>query len=212
MDRPATIISAFTEDEVERLTGISRRQLRYWDRTNFFVPSLAHVDRSLPLSRLYSFRDLVSLKVLNALRNDAQVALGHLREVKSKLEHLGDRLWAATTLYVLNRKVVFDNPETQEREEIVSRQGVLQIPLKVVTGDMNKAVEQLRRRDDASVGRIKRDRAVAQNQPVISGTRITVRSIKAFYDAGFSVQQILTQYPTLTDADVEAAIRYEEAA
>ncbi len=212
MGRPSNIISAFTEDEVERLTGISRRQLRYWDRTNFFVPSLANPDRSLPLSRLYSFRDLVSLKVLNALRNDAQVALGHLREVKSKLEHLGDHLWAATTLYVLNRKVVFDNPETNKREEIVSRQGVLQIPLQVVTGDMTRAVEQLRQREETTFGRIERDRSVARNQPVVAGTRIPVRSIKAFHDAGYSVEQIIKQYPTLTAEDIKAAVRYDEAA
>jgi MerR-like DNA binding protein len=69
------VVSAFTEDQVERLTGISQRQLRYWDRTGFFVPSLAYEDRRSPYSRLYSFRDIVSLKIVSALRNEANVPL-----------------------------------------------------------------------------------------------------------------------------------------
>lgn len=36
------VVSAFTEEQVSRLTGISHRQLRYWDSTKFFVPSLAY--------------------------------------------------------------------------------------------------------------------------------------------------------------------------
>jgi DNA-binding transcriptional MerR regulator len=83
-DRDASVVvSAFTEDQVERLTGVTKRQLRYWDRTGFFAPSLAFEDRSQPFSRLYSFRDVVSLKVLNALRNDGHVPLPQLREVRN---------------------------------------------------------------------------------------------------------------------------------
>ena len=120
------IVSAFTEDDVERLTGVTKRQLRYWDRDGFFVPSLAYKDRSRPYSRLYSFRDVVSLRVLNAIRNEARVPLPHLREVKEKLRRLGDDIWSKTTLFVLNRRVVFANPETDGLEEIVSGQCVLE--------------------------------------------------------------------------------------
>jgi hypothetical protein len=31
---------AFTADHVARLTGLSNRQLRYWDDTGFFAPAL----------------------------------------------------------------------------------------------------------------------------------------------------------------------------
>src|SRR5262245_20194400 len=82
------IVSVFTEDEVARLTGITTHQLRYWDRHDFFSPSLAYEDRSRPYSRLYSFRDVVSLKVLNQLRNEEGVSLPHLRDVKKRLAKL----------------------------------------------------------------------------------------------------------------------------
>lgn len=200
------VVSAFTEDQVERLTGISKRQLQYWDRQGFFAPSLAYEDRRVAYSRLYSFRDIVSLKVLNALRNEAHVPLAHLREVKDKLAHLGDDVWAKTTLYVLNRKVVLDN------EEVVSGQGVLQIPLQVVAGDMRKAVAELNQRDTSQVGQLSRKRGLVRNQTVIAGTRIPVRSIKAFAHAGYSTEEIIREYPSLTADDVRAAIAYDEAA
>lgn len=205
-------IAAFTENQVERLTGVSKRQLRYWDRSAFFVPSLAHADRRQPHSRLYSFRDLVSLKVLNALRNDAHVSLPHLREVKEKLLHLGDDLWSKTTLYVLKKRVVFANPESAALEEVVSGQGVLQIPLEVVTGNMRAAVRSLQERDPAIIGRFERQRGRVHSQVVIGGTRISVRSIKAFATAGYSVEQIKREYPTLTDDDIQAAITADVAA
>ena len=200
------IVSAFTEDQVVRLTGISKRQLRYWDNTDFFTPSLAYENRRASHSRLYSFRDIVCLKVLHSIRNEIRVPLPHLREVKEKLAHLGDDVWSKTTLYVLNKRIVFVNPETEKKEDILTGQMVLQIPLEVVSSDMQEAVQAMRRRDKSSVGRIERHRNVVHNQPVIAGTRIPVRSVKAFADAGYSVDEIRKEYPTLTDADIRAAI------
>lgn len=206
------VIAAFTEEQVERLAGVSQRQLRYWAADKFFVPGLAFEEEGMPAIRMYSFRDLVCLKVINALRNDAKIPLGHLREVKDKLAHLGDDLWAKTTLYVLGKKVVFDNPETGGKEEIVSRQGVLQIPLLVVSGNMEEAVKMMRRRNTASIGKVEKKRGVSHSQPVISGTRIPVKSIQAFAEAGYSIDAFIEQYPTLTKEDITAAINYKEVA
>jgi uncharacterized protein (DUF433 family) len=152
------------------------------------------------------------LRVVNALRNEANVTLPHLREVKEKLAHLGDLLWAKTTLYVLNRNVIFHNPETATREEILTGQAILEIPLKVVSGNVEDAVRAMRQRDTSLVGKIERQRNIAHNQPVVAGTRIPVRSIKAFSKAGYSVDDIRKEYPTLTEGDIRAAIDYDEAA
>lgn len=206
------IVMAFTEEQVERLTGISVRQLRYWDRTAFFEPGLAEEDRSKAYSRLYSFRDVVCLRVLNALRNEAHVSLQHLREVRERLSHLGDEMWSKTTLFVLNKRVAFVNPETEAREEVVSGQGVLQIPLAIVTDDTMAAVHEMRRREPSDVGKFERNRNRVSNQLVVAGTRIPVRSIKAFAEAGYSVEQIRGEYPTLTEEDIRAAIGIDDAA
>src|SRR5882757_6759999 len=164
MGETSSIISAFTEEQVSLLTGITMAQLRYWDRTSFFVPSLSEETRRRPYSRIYSFRDIVCLKILNVLRNEVKASLPHLREVKEKLAHLGEDIWAKTTLYVLNKKVIFHNPETDSKEEIVSGQKILQIPLIVVSRDTERDVRALWQRDDSTIGKIERKRGVASNQ------------------------------------------------
>jgi uncharacterized protein (DUF433 family) len=212
MGETSSIISAFTEEQVSLLTGITMAQLRYWDRTSFFVPSLSEETRRRPYSRIYSFRDIVCLKILNVLRNEVKASLPHLREVKEKLAHLGEDIWAKTTLYVLNKKVIFHNPETDSKEEIVSGQKILQIPLIVVSRDTERDVRALWQRDDSTIGKIERKRGVASNQEVIAGTRIPVRSVKAFSDAGYSIDQIKKEYPTLTEEDIRAALAHAAAA
>lgn len=197
------LISAFTDEQAERLTGVSRSQLRYWERTHFYSPSHG--------SKLYSFRDLVCLKVLNTLRNDVKVSLQHLRDVKDVLLHLGDDLWAKTTLYILAKRVVIQNPETEELEDAVNKQGVLQIPLRVVSDNMAQAIETLNVRDKANP-QIVKSRGVAGNQFVIEGTRIPVENVKDFAEAGYSIKAIMAEYPSLSRKEIAAAIKFDPAA
>ena len=77
---------------------------------------------------------------------------------------------------------------------------------------MEDAVRAMRERKSALIGTIDRKRSVAQNQPVIAGTRIPVHSLQAFAKAGYSVAQINAQYPGITERDIEAALKYEDVA
>jgi DNA-binding transcriptional MerR regulator len=79
----AEIITAFTDEQVSKLTGISVGQLRYWDRTDFFKPEFAYEERRDAFSRVYSYLDLVSLKIIARLRS--RVPLQRLRIVKQQL-------------------------------------------------------------------------------------------------------------------------------
>jgi uncharacterized protein (DUF433 family) len=205
------VVAAFTEEQAGCLTGVSLRQMRYWNQSGFFIPSLDMRGEGEPSLRLYSFRDLVCLKIISQLRSRSKVPLLHLKEVKDSLAHLGEDVWAKTTLYVLDKRVVFRTPATGENEDAVSGQGVLRIPLQVVSGDMAEAVRAMRQRPASSLGQIDATRLGAKH-PVIAGTRIPVRSIKDFADAGYSIERILEQYPSLTPDDVRAAMAYKEAA
>ena len=205
------VVQAFSEEHVERLTGLSVHQLRHWDRTGFFVPSFAAEDRREALSRIYSFKDLVSLRVLSVLRNQFGVSLQHLRQVSEKLSHLADDKWTTTTLYVLKKRVVFVDPETQAPREIVSGQYAIGIVLEAVISNTKRDVERFRQRPEEKFGRIERHRQTAQNAAVIAGTRIPVGAIKRFNEAGYSAKQIIEQYPDLTEADIEAALTYKES-
>ncbi|MER8749280.1 DUF433 domain-containing protein [Mesorhizobium sp. M1050] len=206
-----TVIAAFTIDQTARLTGVSKRQLGTWDRDQFFVPSIIYGGDRRTYSRLYSFRDLLSLKVLNQLRNETRITLSHLKEVKGDLAHLGDDMWVKSTLYVLGKRVVIRGDD-ETLQEAGSGQAVLQIPLRVVVGTLREQVQAMNKRDSDDIGKFDRHRGVANNQVVIAGTRIPVRSVKAFHDAGYSVEDIKREYPTLTEADIAAAIKYDAAA
>lgn len=207
----ATVIAAFSEDQVERLTGITTGQLRYWDRTRFFVPSYAAENRRSPYSRIYSFKDVASLRTISVLRNQHNVALQHLRKVAEKLRKLSDDGWTKTTLYVLGKRVVFHEPGTGKLQEVVGGQYVVpSVPLKTVFSDTRRDVEALGRRSSDKAGRIERSRYISHNAFVVSGTRIPVATIKRFAEDGYTVKQIMKEYPTLTEADIKAAIEHRD--
>ncbi|MFC4149709.1 MerR family transcriptional regulator [Micromonospora mangrovi] len=76
--------------------GISYRQLDYWARTALVVPSVRDASGS-GTSRLYSFRDLVVLKVVKRLL-DAGVSLQNIRKAIEALRSRGVEDLAGITL------------------------------------------------------------------------------------------------------------------
>ena len=76
--------------------GISYRQLDYWARTALVVPSIRDASGS-GTQRLYSFRDLVVLKVVKRLL-DAGVSLQNIRKAIETLRSRGVEDLAGITL------------------------------------------------------------------------------------------------------------------
>ncbi|MEV4346752.1 MerR family transcriptional regulator [Actinoplanes sp. NPDC049596] len=76
--------------------GISYRQLDYWARTTLVVPSIRDASGS-GTQRLYSFRDLVVLKVVKRLL-DAGVSLQNIRRAIETLRSRGVEDLAGITL------------------------------------------------------------------------------------------------------------------
>lgn len=76
--------------------GISYRQLDYWARTGLVVPSIRDASGS-GTQRLYSFRDLVVLKVVKRLL-DAGVSLQNIRRAIDALRSRGVEDLAGITL------------------------------------------------------------------------------------------------------------------
>jgi uncharacterized protein (DUF433 family) len=127
------------------------------------------------------------------------------------LSHLEDDLWTKTTLYVLNRRVIFHEPGSGRLRDAVSGQYVLGIPLKRIVADTMRDAERLRHRAEEKIGKIEQSRNVSHNSAVVAGTRIPTRAIRNFKEAGYTVDQIIAEYPDLTPRDVEAALKHEEA-
>lgn len=205
------VIEAFSEEQAQRLTGLTQRQLRHWDRVGLVVPELADDDRSSAYSRVYSFLDIVSLRTLSVLRSQYGISLQHLRKIAQKMREMDLNIWIGTTLYVLNRRVIFEEPGTGKPREIATDQYVLPIPLRVVVSDARKAVEELWRRPGEQIGRIERHRNVSSNVWVIAGTRIHVASIKRLAEDGYGVAEIQAEYPQLTEEDIRAALSHGDS-
>lgn len=58
---------AFTARQASALTGCTAHQLRYWDRVALVTPSIQSSGGRAGVRRLYSFRDLVWLRVVKGL-------------------------------------------------------------------------------------------------------------------------------------------------
>ncbi len=78
------------------VAGITYRQLDYWARTDFVVPSIQSA-RGSGSQRLYSFKDLLVLKVVKRLL-DAGISLQKIRTAVGNLKELGVEDLSGVTL------------------------------------------------------------------------------------------------------------------
>jgi DNA-binding transcriptional MerR regulator len=78
-------MDAFDSKTVSRIVGVSLRQIQYWDEQRFIRPSVQTAG-GRGTKRLYSFSDLVQLKVVKDL---AEHGLS-LQKIRRCLRHLRD--------------------------------------------------------------------------------------------------------------------------
>src|SRR5690349_16004064 len=126
------VLRFFGADHVRRLTGLSSFQLREWDKAGFFAPEYAYQNRRVAAGRVYSFTDVVGLRTLAVLSKKHKIRLPELKRTAAKLAKWSSTPWSSLTLYVLNREVHFQNPETGQVQGAVSGQLAVAIPLEDV--------------------------------------------------------------------------------
>lgn len=137
-------ITGFRGPQVCNIVGISYRQLDYWARTDLIRPSVADA-RGSGTQRLYSYRDLVELKVIKHLLDagislrTARVAIEYLRE------HLGEELSSASLVINGSRSLLARSGE--EVIDLVRQgQGVLNIlPLAGMLEELDGKITELER-------------------------------------------------------------------
>ena len=211
-DSHPAVLGAFSEEQVSTLTGLSRAQLRAWNRKGFIRPEFKIAGGGTrPYTYIYSFKDLLKLRVLNQLRNVHNVPIRELERVERELGRMGDEKWTSQRLWVANRKVVFEEPESHRKREIASKQFVAEIALEVVTSDSRKDIAKLNRRSPQERGTIVKRRYLHSSDPVFKGTRIPVAAVSGYLDAGIGAREIVRRLTDLTLADVRAAQRSREA-
>lgn len=208
MEGAAAPMLAFSTDDASRLTGLSPRRLQYWDETDFIRPSVAaRMGRGSP--RLYSFTDLVQLRVAAQLRD--LVSLQCLRRLRSVLDV--DSPFASVRFGVTpTSEVVYIGPAG--KAEAVRHPGQItmtfDVPLRDIRSDLETRVKQLRERR-RGVGKVERARGTLAGQERVAGTRIGTAAVRRLVAAGWSHKQILDEYPEIRPADIAAAIATRKA-
>jgi DNA-binding transcriptional MerR regulator len=199
-------IRVFGLPKVKRLTGLSARQLQYWDERRFLPPSVsAGAGRGRP--RLYDFRDLVSLRVAADLRRQG-VSLQLIRKVHAHLQSLDYRHpLAELTFWAFEGQLYFSEAETvragRRPEQVVAS---FVVPVPRIVESLQHEIAQL---DERPLGEIERRRGTLGSKRVIKGTRIPTASIRRLAEDGLSEAEILQMYPDLGREDVRAALAEE---
>ncbi|MEW6686326.1 MAG: MerR family transcriptional regulator [Candidatus Edwardsbacteria bacterium] len=108
----------FNTKTVSKITGLSIRQIDYWDRTHFIKPSVSEAS-GYGSVRLYSFNDLIQLKVAKTLMDKGislqkiRKAINFLKKNMPEIERPLSELRFLTdgeTIFVLtkDKKVIID--------------------------------------------------------------------------------------------------------
>ena len=203
------LIEAFTADHICKITGLSQRQLSAWDKRGFFSPNYAFDDRTKAYSRIYSYKDAVGLRTIAVLRLKHKISLARLENVAKELARRGFDHWADTKLYVIKKEVNFQHKDTEKVEGLETGQYSM-LPVIDVIKDVDKKILELKTRSKDLQGTVEKNKHVARNSSVIGGTRIPTATVMRYAEAGYSIQQILEEYPSLTKSDIESAIKFEK--
>ena len=80
---------AFTSKQACYLSGCTSHQLRYWDKVKLVSPSIQSSHGKPGVPKLYSFRDIVSLKVIKTLLDNG-MSIQRVRRAWRYLSRNGD--------------------------------------------------------------------------------------------------------------------------
>lgn len=133
----------FSGRRTAEVVGISYRQLDYWARTDLVTPSLAEA-RGSGSRRLYSYRDLLELKVIKTLL-DSGLKLESVRKVFSYMrEQLGEDISSANLVISGSTSVLVRSGE--ELIDVLQQgQGVLNVlALAGVKDEIDARIMELR--------------------------------------------------------------------
>ncbi|NND02898.1 MAG: MerR family transcriptional regulator [Acidimicrobiia bacterium] len=90
------MLEGFTSQQASALTRCTPHQLRYWDKVSLVEPSLQRTGGRPGRRRLYSFRDLVALRVVKSLLDNGMSvqrvrrAWDYLRRTAELDDHLAE--------------------------------------------------------------------------------------------------------------------------
>jgi DNA-binding transcriptional MerR regulator len=89
---------------------ISHRQALTWAKNGVLVPSRGYVTDHRPYILLYSFADLVALRVIAILRENCGLSLEAARVASDYIREHPDTPWNELPIWLTDKQVRFDAP------------------------------------------------------------------------------------------------------
>jgi DNA-binding transcriptional MerR regulator len=142
-------LEGFTAQQASRFTGCTPRQLRYWDQIGLVHPTVQQTGGRPGVPRMYSFRDLVALKVVKSLL-DGGMSLQRVRrawDYLNKTARLDQHL--AEVKLVTDGKSIF---------KVVRREGEVLDALRQGQMAFFVAIDEVTRQVSDNVAEFRRDR------------------------------------------------------
>ena len=102
---------AFTSKQAIFLSGCTSHQLRYWDKVGLVPPSIQSSNGKPGVPKLYSFRDIVSLRVIKTLLDNG-MSIQRVRRAWSYLKRNGE-----LGAHLSNVKLITDGSSIYSVEE-----------------------------------------------------------------------------------------------
>lgn len=137
--------ASFSTAEVAKVTGLTPRQLDWWDRRGFLSPSVAGA-AGYGSRRRYSFTDVVKLRLAARLRA-AGFGLPQVRRVVETLRRLDASRdgFASARLLVADSRVVWARTDSELVDLLHGGQLMLVFPVGEAVADVARAAESLGR-------------------------------------------------------------------
>lgn len=142
-------MDGFTTHQATKFTGCTSRQLRYWDEIGLVTPSVQSTGGRPGVPRLYSFRDLIALKVVKSLMDGGM----SLQRVRRAWEYLNRE--ADLDQHLAEVKLVTDG---QSIFKICRRDGEVLDALREGQMAFCIAIDEVAQSVDSEVSEFQRDR------------------------------------------------------
>jgi len=131
---------SFTAEQACRLTNCTHHQLRYWDRVGLVKPSIQTTGGRPGVRRLYSFRDLVALRVVRGLLDNG-MSLQRVRRAWDYLRREGELEGHLADVKLVTDGLTIFQVSSDEGELMDAlREG--QLAFFVAIGDIAREVEE----------------------------------------------------------------------
>ncbi|NNC75488.1 MAG: MerR family transcriptional regulator [Acidimicrobiia bacterium] len=132
-------MEGFTAQQASKLTSCTPHQLRYWDKVGLVEPTIQGTDGRPGRRRLYSFRDLVALRVVKSLLDNGM----SVQRVRRAWDYL--RRTAGMDSHLSNVKLVTDGSSifrvASDEDELLDALREGQLAFFVAIGEIARAVQ-----------------------------------------------------------------------